>query len=162
MAASRRILVVEDDPLVSEMIAFALEDQYVLTIAACAADAEFCLREGVFDVVLLDCVLPGGRADHVAREAERLGIPVVLASGDIEQIDRHNGKARPFLTKPFSIDRLTEVLDTVVAARKTSLPNAALSRTPGSMVKRWRETADAASRLTGLPDLSGLAKFALP
>ena len=108
MAVKCRILVVEDQPLVAETIASALSDEYDVVCGASASDALEALERGTSDLVLLDCLLPGGRAADVIALADRLGVPVVLMSGDIERIDALQDGTRPFLAKPFSMDALLE------------------------------------------------------
>ncbi len=122
MSATGRILLIEDDPLVSEVIAAVLEDRYVVTRAPCASSAQALLREGFFDAVLLDCLLPGGGAARVMVEAEGLGVPVVLTSGHMDQMELRSGGARPFLAKPFSVDELLAILERTQAVSRALLP----------------------------------------
>ncbi len=114
MADPAHILVVEDEPLVSATVATALEDQFVVTIAASATAAEQELEARRFAAVLLDCLLPGGRAADVIAAADRKGIPVILMSGAPDQINALAGGSRPFVSKPFSIQQLSEVLRRVL------------------------------------------------
>jgi two-component system OmpR family response regulator len=118
----QRILVVEDDPLVSETILCALEEDYQVTLASSARAAASHLQEGTFDLVLLDCILPGGGVADLIAQAERRGAAVVLTSGDPGQIEAQGGGSRPFLAKPFSLTRLLDVLATARAGQAASLP----------------------------------------
>jgi len=63
---TKRILVVEDDPLVSEVVVDALDGIYNTSRAETAAAAIECLRSGGIDAMLLDCTLPGGLDPHRA------------------------------------------------------------------------------------------------
>ncbi len=119
----QRILVVEDDPLVSETILCVLEEGYRATLASCARDAAALLRDGEFDLVLLDCILPGGGVADLIAHAERLGVSVVLTSGDPAQIEAQGGGNRPFLAKPFSLNRLLDVLAAVRTPKSAPLPH---------------------------------------
>ena len=56
----KRILVVEDDPLVPEVVVDALDGVYDTSCAETAAAAIDFLRAGGIDGILLDCTLPGG------------------------------------------------------------------------------------------------------
>lgn len=114
MADPAHILIVEDEPLVSATVATALEDQFQVSIAASAAAAEQELGVGRFAAVLLDCLLPGGRAADVISAADRHGIPVILMSGAPDQIHALSGGDRPFVSKPFSLAELSEVLRRVL------------------------------------------------
>jgi DNA-binding response OmpR family regulator len=118
----QRILVVEDDPLVSETILCVLEEHYQVTLASSARAAASCLRDEAFDLVLLDCILPGGGVADLIAQAERRGAAVVLTSGDPGQIEAQGGGSRPFLAKPFSLNRLLDVLATARAEQAASLP----------------------------------------
>jgi CheY-like chemotaxis protein len=94
-----RILVVEDEKLLAAIIT-DVEDAIELLLSA------------AIDLVLLDCVLPGGTMWQVALEADRQDIPLVLMTGDPEHRKDLVGGARPFLLKPFSIAALTDIVET--------------------------------------------------
>lgn len=123
MAERNRILVVEDDPMVSEVIAAALDD-YPTTVVTTAAEAMGQLRDGGVRLMLLDCTLPGGIDENLIPEADRAGIPVILMSGDAERMATLTDEPRPFVLKPFT---LASLLDTV----ETALASAAPDRAPG-------------------------------
>ena len=130
----RRILVVEDDRLVSETILCVLEEHYRVTLASSVSDAAARLREGVFDLVLLDCILPGGTVADLIEQAELLGATVVLTSGNPEQIQAHANGRRPFLAKPFSLSRLLEVVTEVGSPDSAPLPDPpGLPESPGQI-----------------------------
>jgi len=118
VAEKCRILVVEDQPLVAETIASALGDDYDVVCGAAASDALEVLKRGTSDLVLLDCLLPGGGAGDVIALADRQGVPVVLMSGDIERIDALSDGTRPFLAKPFSMDALMETTRSALSRRR--------------------------------------------
>ena len=114
MAGLPHILVVEDDPLVSATMASALEDQFQVSIAASAAAAQQELGQQQFAALLLDCLLPGGGSASVITAADQRGIPVILMSGAPDQIHALSGGDRPFVSKPFSMRELSEVLHRVL------------------------------------------------
>jgi DNA-binding NtrC family response regulator len=113
MTEQHRILVVEDDPLVSEVIAAALDDTYPITVVDNAADAVARLQREAYRLMLLDCTLPGGVDVNLIPEADRAGTVVVLMSGDPGRMANLTEQPRPFVLKPFT---LTELSDTVEAA----------------------------------------------
>src|SRR5690348_10959053 len=84
MAARPRILVVEDDPLVREVIGDALADSYETIAAESASEALVSMERGGVDLILLDCTLPGGLGDRLIPEADRARVPIVLMSGNPE------------------------------------------------------------------------------
>ena len=114
MTSRSHILVVEDDLLVSEVVAAALEDAYTTSHVTTASEALAQLRGGGIDLMLLDCTLPGGLDDKLLPEADRGGVPVVLMSGDPERMQRIDGRHRPHVVKPFSLTALLEVVEGVI------------------------------------------------
>jgi DNA-binding response OmpR family regulator len=110
------ILVVEDDPLVSEVIAAGLEDRFQTSVVETAADALQVLDRGDVDLMLLDCSLPGGLDPALLPTADRLGAPVILMSGDHTRIEGVSGQPRPFVLKPFTLNSLIETVDQVLRA----------------------------------------------
>ena len=116
MTEQHRILVVEDDPLVSEVIAVALDDTYPTTVVESAAEAVALLRDGQYRLMLLDCTLPGGVDVNLIPQADQAGTAVVLMSGDPARMAKLTEQPRPFVLKPFTLSGLLETVETVLAA----------------------------------------------
>jgi DNA-binding response OmpR family regulator len=114
MAQCPHVLVVEDERLVAELLANALEDAYSVTVANTSAAALLHLQQTPFAAVLLDCLVPDGNAAEIIASAEARDIPVILMSGDPEQIATFSADGHPFLAKPFSIERLQKALRAVL------------------------------------------------
>lgn len=111
--AARRVLLVEDNTLVAETIEVMLEDFYRITIADSVHKALVMLRaEEHPDVILLDCLLPGGNIPTLLAEADQQRLPVVLISGDPREPSRIDPQ-RPFLAKPFQRADLLRMLGAV-------------------------------------------------
>jgi DNA-binding NtrC family response regulator len=109
----RRLLLVEDDRMVREILALMLDERYEVVVAASASSALTYLRTPdapAIDVILLDCLLPDGKAADVLAVAADQSIPVVLTSGDPGQADAMD-PTRLFLPKPFTHAALLLVLD---------------------------------------------------
>jgi signal transduction histidine kinase/ActR/RegA family two-component response regulator len=110
------VLVVEDDPIVALTVATALEDAgFTITRATTADEALPLLEAGGFDLLFSDVVMPGTLSGvDLARTAQRLrpDLPVVLATGYSEDVARATGVM--VLPKPYRIDHLVEVLDTLL------------------------------------------------
>lgn len=112
MAADTRILLVEDEPLIREVMAEMLEDEGYLVTATCTGDeAAILLAEDQFALLLTDVTMPGsidgiGLAEH-AREVHP-GMPVVFVSGrpDSELRARHLSSPVAFFAKPYDITSL--------------------------------------------------------
>ena len=77
-----------------------------MVASASASAALTVLEHANPHLVLLDCLLPGGGTVEVLGRADRAGVPVILMSGDLERMEALSDGARPFLSKPFSIDSL--------------------------------------------------------
>ena len=116
MTERPRILVVEDEPLVAEIVAAALEDVYPTTVVDTAEKAMAQLRPGGFRLMLLDCTLPDGSEVDLLPEADRVGTAVILMSGDPGRMARLTDRPRPFLLKPFSLGGLLDAVETVLAS----------------------------------------------
>jgi DNA-binding response OmpR family regulator len=116
MAYRSHILVVEDDPLVSEVVVDALDDIYQTSCAVTAAAALERLRAGGIDAMLLDCTLPGGLDPHLVPMADESGVPVILMSGHPEMMESVPGAGRPFILKPFSLTSLLATVQRVIEA----------------------------------------------
>src|SRR5690242_2432444 len=107
-----RILVVEDEP----DIALALEDSLRLEghdvqIISDGMAASRYAREGAFDVILLDAMLPGKDGFSICRELRTAGskTPIIFLSACAEEYDRVRGLdlgANDYVVKPFSPDEL--------------------------------------------------------
>ncbi len=88
-----------------------LEDHFEAIVVDSVPAALARLAEGaVPTVILLDCLMPGGNPQSLLAEADRLGVPVVLTSGDPRESARID-PARRFLPKPFEQSMLLKVLD---------------------------------------------------
>ena len=105
--------------LVSEVLAQALQGSYRAASAGNAAAALERLADRRYDLILLDCLIPGGGADLVIERAGRLGIPVVLMSGVAERAAAASAGRHKFITKPFSIDELLRTVETTLQPRAT-------------------------------------------
>jgi CheY-like chemotaxis protein len=110
----RHLLIVEDDELVLDTIVLMLEDDYEILVAGSVGTALSILQAPQtypIDIVLLDCLLPGGSVADVLSQADRQSIPAVLISGDPSQAESLDPN-RQFLRKPFSQATLRHALDT--------------------------------------------------
>jgi DNA-binding response OmpR family regulator len=114
MANPSHILVVEDDPLVSDVVIEALDGLYQTSRAETAAAALECLRAGGIDAMLLDCTLPGGMHPHLMPTADDAKVPVILMSGHPETAERIAGATRPIILKPFSLTALLTTIESAI------------------------------------------------
>jgi DNA-binding response OmpR family regulator len=124
MMEKSEILVVEDDPLVSEVIAAALDDGYSITIVETATAAMEILRRGGVRLMLLDCTLPGGVGVDLIPVADQAGTAVVLMSGDPQRMTKLTDQPRPFILKPFSLAGLLDTVETLLVSAPPTPPAA--------------------------------------
>jgi DNA-binding response OmpR family regulator len=106
--ASGRVVVVEDDPLQAESLAFILRQEgYIVDLASTGAEALAAVRtQPAPDTVLLDVALPDLSGVEVARRL-RAGsnVPIIMLTARRNEIDKITGLdagADDYLTKPFS------------------------------------------------------------
>jgi two-component system response regulator RegX3 len=105
---SGRVVVVEDDPLQAESLAFILRQEgYVVDLASTGAEALALARgQPAPDTVLLDVALPDLSGVEVARRL-RAGsnVPIIMLTARRNEIDKITGLdagADDYVTKPFS------------------------------------------------------------
>ena len=117
-----RILIVEDEPSLSEPLAYLLEREgYEPTIVAdgLAAIAEFD-RNGT-DLVLLDLMLPGLPGTEVCRELRtRSSVPIIMLTAKDSEIDIVVGLelgADDYVTKPYSTRELLARIRAILRRR---------------------------------------------
>ena len=119
-----RILVVEDEPA----IAFGLEadlktEGYDVEVVGDGEAATRRAREGKFDLILLDVMLPRKDGFEVCRELRRAGFktPIILLTARSQEVEKVMGLecgADDYVTKPFSPPELRARIKAVL--RRTS------------------------------------------
>jgi len=105
-----KILIVEDEPAIRELIAVNLRHAgYTVSEAETAEAARILLGAGLPDLVLLDWMLPGQSGIEFARklraEARTAKLPIVMLTARAQEGDKLQGfdvGADDYVTKPFS------------------------------------------------------------
>ena len=85
-----RVLLVDDDPLVSDSIRRMLEfDQRNVRTAGSAADALALLEKETFDLVIVDYLMPVMKGDQLTVTLKKLypNLPIIMITADPEKID---------------------------------------------------------------------------
>jgi len=111
----KRILIVDDEPAIREMVAFALrKGDYEPVHAGDAREAQTAIADRVPDLILLDWMLPGTSGLDLARrwrkETLTREVPIIMLTARGEETDRVRGLdtgADDYMTKPFSMTELT-------------------------------------------------------
>jgi two-component system phosphate regulon response regulator PhoB len=109
-----RILIVEDEPAIAELIAINLRHAGFEVVVAEDADAAQDAVDGVLPtLVVLDWMLPGRSGHALLRQwraaARTRGLPVIMLTARSEEADKISGLdagADDYLTKPFSANEL--------------------------------------------------------
>jgi two-component system response regulator RegX3 len=106
-----RILLVEDEPALSEPLAYLLEREgYEVTVAPDGPSAITEFGTGGADLVLLDLMLPGLPGTEVCREIRsRSTVPIIMLTAKDSEVDIVVGLelgADDYVTKPYSTREL--------------------------------------------------------
>jgi two-component system, OmpR family, phosphate regulon response regulator PhoB len=109
-----RILVVEDESAIAELVAINLRHAgYEVTVAADAAQAQAGVDAVLPDLVVLDWMLPGQSGLSLARQwrdaARTRAMPIIMLTARAEEADKVVGLdagADDYLAKPFSTHEL--------------------------------------------------------
>ncbi len=112
LLAGRRLLVIEDEPLVALDIVAGLEDAgaEVLGPAGTERDALRLIDTEMADAALLDANLHGRPVDQVAAALVRRRIPFVFVSGHSRDGLPAGFAEAPLMGKPFSHRKLVEIV----------------------------------------------------
>jgi len=118
----RRILLVEDEPAIREMVRFALaKAEFEIDEAEGAEQALVHIASHAPDLVLLDWMLPGMSGIDLARRLRRddltARIPIIMLTARTEEHDRVRGLevgADDYVTKPFSPRELVARINAVL------------------------------------------------
>ncbi len=116
-----KLLLVEDEGPVREMLKFALgDDDYEILEAADASEGLAILKSQRPDLILLDWMLPGmsgiDMARRLKRDAANRDIPVILLTARSGEDDKVKGlqDADDYITKPFSTRELKARIQAVL------------------------------------------------
>jgi DNA-binding response OmpR family regulator len=108
---THRILVVDDEPAVTDLLAYNLRKaHYEVMVANDGLEALRLTDEGSPDLILLDLMIPKVDGLDVCRELRKTsGVPIIMITARGEEIDRVVGLelgADDYVTKPFSVREL--------------------------------------------------------
>lgn len=117
-----KVLVIDDEPEITDIVqTFLTESGYSVDVLNNARDAVTRAKEFKPDVILLDIMMPGADGYTVCQwikaEPELAAVPVIFLTGK----DRNDDQGRSFkaggdmfIKKPFSCERLLEIVNIVV------------------------------------------------
>jgi len=148
-----RVLVVEDDPKMADLLRRALgREGYSVDVATTGEEALWAAREHPYDAMVLDGMIPPPDGFEVCRRlrAEEHWVPVLMLTARDRVEDRVSGLdagADDYLTKPFALTELFARVRALVrrqpAERPTSLAVGDLDLDPASHeVRRGGQLVD--------------------
>lgn len=119
---SRKVLVVDDEAPIREMLVFVLEQNGFQAIEAEDYDSAIAaMVEPYPDMVLLDWMLPGGSGIQIAKKFKQnehtRQIPIIMLTARGEEEDKVRGLevgADDYVTKPFSPKELMARIKAVI------------------------------------------------
>jgi DNA-binding response OmpR family regulator len=119
-----RILVVDDEPAMTDLLAYNLRAaNYEVLVAADGRAALQLAREARPDLILLDLMLPEVDGLEVCRELRKSGdVPVIMITARGEETDRVVGLelgADDYVCKPFSVRELMARIKAVLRRRES-------------------------------------------
>src|SRR6201989_1617411 len=145
-----RVLVVEDERRLATAVRRGLTAEgFVVDVAHDGVDGLHLAREGGYDAVVLDLMLPGLSGYQVCEQlrAEKNWVPILILSakdGEYDQADGLDLGADDYLTKPFSYvgvaARLRALLRRAPPPRPVQFRAGDLTLDPGTRQVRRGET----------------------
>jgi DNA-binding response OmpR family regulator len=126
-----RILLVDDEQPIQTLLSFPLQrDGYEVVQAADGAEALARFDEQIFDLVVLDVMLPRMDGLEVCRRLRAKGetVPIIMLTAKSEEIDKVLGLelgADDYITKPFSMREFRSRV-------KAALRRAGMARSQGN------------------------------
>ena len=116
--AMNRILIVEDEKPISELIRLNLTDAgYACFCAYDGEQAATLLESNLYDLILLDVMLPKINGFELLEYIRPLQIPVIFLTAKAHVSDRVKGLrlgAEDYIIKPFEIIELLARVETVL------------------------------------------------
>ena len=120
-----RVLIVEDEPAIAELIAVNLQHSgFTAVVAGDSVSAQRELETMLPDIILLDWMLPGqsglSLARHLRKQPRTKNIPIVMLTARGDEPDKIAGLdagADDYVTKPFSTQELLARIRAVLRRR---------------------------------------------
>jgi CheY-like chemotaxis protein len=115
--AGRRILLIEDSPVVAPFTVDLLEELGCKAVgpAPNMAAARELIEGEAFDAALVDIHIRGERVFPLCEVLEAKGVPFVLTSGYADWAMPDKWEDRPRLQKPYTLDEVEKALIGVLA-----------------------------------------------
>ena len=107
----KHVLVVDDDPLILEVVARALEAaDFHVSKARRVSVARDLLARHTIDLIIADARIPGEAGLCLEEKARELGIAFILMTGDPEWVAERGIGPEQYLAKPFELRSLVQLV----------------------------------------------------
>ena len=128
-----RILVVEDEEPIADILKFQLEKSgYQVSVADDGEKAVAMISQTVFDLVLLDLMLPKKDGFEVCRDVRQYSmVPIIMLTARDAEVDKVLGLelgADDYVTKPFSTRELLARVKANLRRQSAALEDADFSK----------------------------------
>jgi DNA-binding NarL/FixJ family response regulator len=119
MSDHLRVLIVEDEPLISMALGDIVEDTLPadVVIKSCVREAREVMDQP-FDFALLDIDVTNGKTYEIARALGRRNIPYVFVTGSLKEHLPADLMDALFIGKPFMDDQIVAAVRAADARRK--------------------------------------------
>jgi two-component system response regulator VicR len=123
MNALRKILLIEDEPAVSKVVAWCLEDWPGTQIDCVSDGTEAVAKIGAtqYGLAIIDGRLPGASSLQLVELAVERNIPVLLTTGHPDLANKLDEAGFPYLSKPFALDSLLLKSQAIIAESKDNI-----------------------------------------
>ena len=123
-----RVLIVDDEPSLRQVIELALRGDYVVATAADCASALAQFEAAAFDLVLTDLQLPDGDGISVLRRVKEVSpetsVVVLTAHGSTDTaVAAMRCGAHDYITKPFDLDELRIRIEQAIEGQRLRREN---------------------------------------
>ncbi len=130
---AKKVLIVDDEKLIVKGIRFSLEQEdYEVTCAYDGEEALSLAREGNFDIILLDVMLPKVDGFSVCQQIRDFSnVPIIMLTAKGEDMDKILGLeygADDYITKPFNILEVKARIRAIL--RRATPPKEVISQSP--------------------------------
>ncbi|MCP4148268.1 MAG: response regulator [bacterium] len=124
MLHRKKILIVDDEPEITELLTEVLEKAgFTTEVAEDGIKAQTYFKRNLPDLAIVDMLLPGEHGINVVKKIKKdYFIPVIIISGIykeaelIQLIDDYFVEA--FLEKPLDINKLVETVNSILNAKE--------------------------------------------
>jgi two-component system response regulator RegX3 len=115
----RKLLLIEDDLSLIEGLKFSLsKHDFDVTVARTVKEAKSCFNQDVYDLIILDLMLPDGSGFDVCKTIRKTSnIPIIFLTASDEKVNIVMGLdigGDDYITKPFKLNELISRINAIL------------------------------------------------